>query len=569
MTIAGTLFNLQIAKGDYYYRLSERNRIRIVPKRAPRGRIIDRKGKILVDNRPTYTISILPFEFKPKPEVMSRLERLLGTTSEDILKRLERGGVTPYSPVPVMRRVDFETVSELQENLLDYPGVIYEVEPQRVYPWKSHAAHAIGYVGEISAPELRELYREGYKAGDFLGKLGIERSYDTFLRGRDGAEFLEVRVTGEVVGPVEGRSSIPLVPGADIVSTLDLELQAYAETLMTNVHRGVFIAMDPNNGEIIAMVSRPSFDLDLFTATISDSLWELLNCQESHPLLNRAIQGTYPPASVYKMVTAMGAVDEGIANEHTMLEPCEGSMWFGDRWFGCWTRHGRLNLLDAIAQSCDVYFYQLGLHLGLDKWSELSSKSGFGKQTGIDIGPEAAGFVPTREYFLEKYGRRGWGTGVILNLCIGQGEILVTPLQIAQYISAIANGGNIYKPKLVKEIRPQMGRPLVVETETSGRLPASTLAIRASQEGMSRTVNSPMGTAAWTHLPDIKFAGKTGTAQNPHGATHAWFVGYAPTESPRLTAVLLVEHGGSGGAWAGAVRDFFWYYFNIYEPRLS
>ncbi|MCK5832838.1 penicillin-binding protein 2 [bacterium] len=571
LLITVALFNLQVIKGEYYYRLSEQNRIRIVPKRAARGKILDRNGKILVDNRPTYTISVLPFEFVSNPEVMSRLEKLLDISSESIIKKIDKGGISLYAPIPIKRKVNFADVSKLQEHLLDYPGVIYEVEPQRVYPWHSHAAHVLGYIGEISAPELRKLYKDNYKAGDFLGKLGIEKSYDSFLRGRDGAEFIEVRVTGEVVGPVKGKSNIPAISGADIISTLDLGLQAYAETLMANVQTGVFIAMDPRNGEILAMVSRPSFDLELFTETITDSIWELLNDRETHPLLNRSIQGTYPPASIFKLVTAMGAVDEGIANANTHLQACHGRIWYGDRWFHCWNRrgHGDINLVEAISQSCDVYFYQLSLHLGLNNWSELSKSSGFGKPTGIDISPEASGFVPTRDYFTERYGRRGWGTGVVLNLCIGQGEILVTPIQIAQYMSAIANGGVVYRPKLVKEIRPPMERPLIVENETNGRLPASGVAIKIAKEGMFRAINAPLGTGAWAQLPNINVAGKTGTAQNPHGEDHAWFTCYAPAEAPRLVIVTLVEHGGSGGAWAPLARDFMLNYFNIYEARIN
>lgn len=570
LLLFGNIAYLQAVKGEYYYRLSESNRIRIVPKKAPRGRIIDRRGKVLVDNRPTYTISLIPFEFRKSKEILTRLEKLLGITEEQIDKAMEKGGITRYSPVPIARQIDFETVSIMQEHLLDYPGVIYQIDPARVYPWKSHAAHAIGYIGEINVPELRALYTKGYKAGDFVGKLGIEKAYDWFLRGRDGAEYLEVRVTGEVVGPVEGRSNIPTIPGADIVTSIDLGLQAYAETLMAGIDRGVFIAMDPTNGEIYAMVSRPSFDLELFTRTITDSIWRLLNDTEIHPLLNRCTQGTYPPASTYKLVTAMGAVDEGIANANTRLEACHGSIYYGDRWFRCWNRggHGNINLIEAIAQSCDVYFYQLALYLGIDRWSELSKESGFGRKTEIDIPPEATGFVPDREYFNRRFGgRSGWGGGVQLNLTIGQGELLVTPIQIAQYYCAIANGGTIYSPKVVKEIRPPMDRPLIVEPKITGRLPASREALRIAHKGLIEAVNGPLATGAWAQLPDVVVAGKTGTAQNPHGHDHAWFVGYAPAENPRVVVLILVEQGFSGGAWAYLARDFLWYYFNIYEPR--
>jgi penicillin-binding protein 2 len=566
----GNLIFLQIAKGKYYYRLSENNRIRIIPKRAPRGKILDRKDRILVNNIPTYTVSALPFEFEPKPEIVTRIESLLGITKDDIDRAVKRGGLSPYAPIPLKRNVDFATISFMQEHLLDYPGVIYEVEPQRDYPWHSHAAHALGYTGEISVPELRALYEKGYKAGDFVGKMGIEKSYDEFLRGKSGADYVEVRVSGEIVGPVEGKQNLPPTPGADVVTTIDLGLQAYAETLMANVPAGTFIVMDPRNGEILAMVNRPSFDLDLFTGTISDSIWQLLNNPFFHPLLNRATQGTYPPASIYKLVTGLGAVDEGFVNARTHLEPCYGSLWYGDRWFNCWIRkgHGDINFVQAISQSCDVYFYQLALRLGLDKWSELSLKSGFGAITGIDIKPEAAGFVPSREYYNERYGgRRGWGAGVLLNLCIGQGEILVTPIQLARYICAIANGGTLYRPKLVREIRPSMDRPMIVETKAVGKIPASAEAIRIVKLGMIAAVNEPYSTGSGAYVPGITVAGKTGTAQNPHGDDHAWFTCFAPAENPRIVILILIEGGGSGGAWAPLASKFISYYFNIYEPR--
>jgi len=568
----GNLVRLQAFKGDYYYRLSESNRIRIVPKRAPRGRILDRQGKILVTNRPTYSISIIPFEFRKTPEILIRLENLIEITEDDLDRAIEKGGLTRYSPVPVKRQVDFETVSILQEHILDYPGVIYEIDPVRVYPWRSHAAHALGYIGEISIPELRANYTRGYKAGDLVGKMGIEKAYDWYLRGKDGAEYLEVRVSGEVVGPVEGRTNIPAIPGADIVTTLDVELQAYAETLMTWVNAGVFIALDPRNGEIYSMVSRPSFDLELFTSTITDSIWQLLNDPIAHPLLNRSTQGTYPPASTFKLITAMGAVDEGVANANTRLEACHGSIWYGDRWFRCWNRrgHGEIDLVDAISQSCDVYFYQLVLYLGLDKWSELAKDNGFAKKTGIDIPPEATGFIPDRDYFNERYGgRSGWGNGVLLNLCIGQGEVLVTPIQLIQHFAAIANGGTIFAPRVVREIRPPMNRSLVVEPTINGQLPASPEALRICNEAMIDAVNAPLGTGVWAQLPDILIAGKTGTAQNPHGEDHAWFVCYAPADNPRVVVLLLVEQGGSGGAWAHLARDYIWYFCNIWEPRAS
>ncbi|RKZ26669.1 penicillin-binding protein 2 [bacterium] len=559
---------LQIFRSEYYYNLSERNRIRVLPTPSARGRIFDRNNIVLVDNSPTYTISIMPFEFPADSELVDKLSALLDVPSDYIWEKYLKTKEIQYLPVKIKKRVGFSKIAEIEEKSNEYPGVIYQVEPVRSYPLGKIAPHILGYVGEVSAAELRERYREGIRAGDMVGKQGVERYFDNILRGQDGATFLEVRANGEVIGPVEEYKSIPPKNGADIVLTIDMNLQKYLEFLCRWIPQGAIIAMNPNNGDIIAAVSVPDFDQTIFSQPITDTIWAKLNNPETHPMLCRWYQGTYPPASPMKIMSAAAAVDENIASAYSHMEyPCLGAMQYGDRWFFCWLRsgHGYLDMLEAIAQSCDIYFYQIGARLGLDMWSEYAKKCFFGQQTGIELPHEAKGLVPDRNYYNTRYGRRGWGAGVVLNLVIGQGELLTTPLQVAQFFSAIANGGTVYKPRIVKEIRFPLRYPRVFSPIERGQLPFSKEAIKTAVDGMIRTCNEEWATGYGAYMEDIVVAGKTGTAQNPHGADHAWFVSFAPAENPEIVLVILVEAGGSGGAWAWLARMFYDYYFHIWK----
>ncbi|MBN1755815.1 penicillin-binding protein 2 [bacterium] len=558
------LFYLQVSKYEYYNKLSQENRIRMVNIKATRGEILDRNGNPLVLNYPTYTVSLLPFEFSPTEEVVSSLAELLELDEDYIIERFFKYHDKQYSPIPIKRKVDFETISILEENNLDYPGVLHEVDPIRVYPYNKMACHLIGYTGEISVGELRERYVEGLKAGDWVGKQGVEKHMDNTLRGRDGYKLLEVKVTGEVVGQVEGTDEIDAQPGADLWLTIDTHLQMVAESVFAHVERGALIAMDPRNGEILAMVSKPDYDLNIFSSLISDTIWERLSSEETHPMLNRCVQGTYPPASIFKIITASAAIDKGYITSDSKLQPCYGSIWYGDRYFRCWksSGHFQLNLIQAIAQSCDIYFYQLGLRLGLDEWVEYTNKCMFGQKTGIEITPEMSGFIPNRDYYNSRYGRRGWGYGVVFNLAIGQGEILVTPIQLAQFISATANGGRIFKPQLVKKIVPVYDSPKISKPLLVGTLPFSQQALQAVRLGMIEAVNGEMGTGKGAYMEGHLVAGKTGTAQVPHGqVSHALFAAFAPAYDPEVVVIIILENAGSGSAIAYLVRQFMEYYF--------
>lgn len=563
----GRLGWLQGGRANYYRDLSDKNRVRVLKKHAPRGMILDRNGIPLVANRPTYTISLLPFEFKPRQEILARLSALTGVSTDTIKARFDEHRSLQYIPIPIARDVPFNVVIAINEHNEDFPGVISEIEPKRFYPRGSIAPHILGYVGEVSVDELRERYREGIVAGDFVGKTGLEREYDNILRGTDGVEYLQVRANGDVVGPLRDKDAIPPVRGADLITTIDYSLQQCTESLFASIPTGVFIALEPNTGEVLAMVSKPDFNLNTFTAPISDSVWSKLSDPNNRPLFNRAIQGTYPPASPMKIVTAAIALQEGYITPETHLEPCHGRMWYGDRFYKCWLHsgHGSLNLSEAIAQSCDIYFYQLGLMIGLDTYSQYAMLCRLNEPTGIDLPNEAQCFVPDRTFYNERYGRSGWGRGVVLNLVIGQGELLVTPLKMAQLVAAYANGGAIVKPHLLRRVESHSGRSIVIGSTSQGKLPFNEGVLKSVVDGMVRVVEEPWGTGSGAYLDGVKIAGKTGTAQNPHGENHAWFVSFAPADDPRVATVIFIEQGGSGASYAPLARMFYDYYFNIWE----
>ncbi len=566
--VSARLFYIQVGFHDYYYNLSERNRIRVLPVPAARGAIYDRNGILIVDNAPTYTISLMPYEFPEDSSLVERLAGLLQIEPDYIWERYLKTKDIQYLPVKLKKRVSFETVSEIEERATEFPGVVFQVEPVRRYPIGKIAPHILGYVGEVSAAELRERYMEGIKAGDAVGKQGVERYFDNILRGSDGAKFLEVQANGEVVGPIRERPDIAPQNGARLTLTIDVDLQRYLEYLGRWISTGTIIAMDPRTGEILAAISNPDFDNTAFSGPITDSLWREFNNPETHPMLCRWYQGTYPPASPLKLIAVAAAVDENIASAYSHMEyPCYGAMQYGDRWFFCWNRRGHksLNLLEATAQSCDVYFYQVGAKLGLDKWSEYTKSCHFGIRTGIELPHEVAGLVPNRAYYQQRFGRRGWGAGVMLNLVIGQGEMLATPLQMLQFTAAIANGGTIWKPRIITSVQMPMKHKLEFLPEKSGELPFSDEAIQTAVKSMIKTCNESWATGIGAYMPDVIVAGKTGTAQNPHGNDHAWFVSFAPAEEPEIAIVILVEAGGSGGAWTWLARMLYEYYFHYWK----
>jgi penicillin-binding protein 2 len=480
---------------------------------------------------------------------MPKLSELLDMDSLSIEKRAQTNFVSRYIPSPIKRGLGIDIISILEERGRYYPGITYSSESVRNYSRDVSAGTFVGYVGEVSAEEIGSESQSDYRQGSLIGKKGIEKTYDRVLRGLEGTEFIEVSAKGQIVGAYEGKQKIPAVPGSDLVLTIDKDLQQFIHSNFDSVRCcGAVVAMDPNTGGVIGLASFPDLDPNIFSGVILPEIWDSIISDTNHPLLNRPLAGLYPPGSTTKILTAGAALELGLVTDNYLLKPCFGGMQFGNRYFRCWEAggHGKLNAYHAIEQSCDVYFYQLGQLLGVDRWADYASKCGFGLKTAIDVPDEKAGIVPDSKYYNELYGSGKWSRYLVLNLAIGQGEFLITPLQLAQFYCGMANEGVVYRPHLLKEIVYPDGTILRTDPVVSFNLPFSRETIRILNESLGLVVQGEHGTARGLRNMDYNISGKTGTAQNPHGEDHSWFAAFAPSEAPRIVVVALVENAGHG-----------------------
>lgn len=526
--------HLQLFQFERYATLSEKNRVKISIIRAPRGKIFDRNQVLLVDNEAKFSIYVTP-EIDGKKDEIEHLSRTLGIEAKTIEKRLvpHRGF---FSPVRLKRGVDLNIVTYLKERNEEFPEVSVEVEPRRKYIYGRFASHILGYVGEIS---------DVYQYGVQVGLMGVESKYEGFLRGEDGAEYIEMDARGrelEIFSEKKGRDP---VPGNDIYLTIDFKLQKIVEETLEEFGAGACVAMDPQSGEILAMLSKPNFDPNEIC-----EMWESLSSDPNSPLYNRAISSGYPPGSVFKLAVAGCGLDCDVIKEEKKFKKCTGEYRFGRRVFKCWKSHGKVPLKDAIIQSCDIYFYQLGQEIGLNRLCENVRKYGFGDLVGVDLLNENRGLVPNSKWYDKKFGKGKWSEGVVLNLSIGQGEILVTPLQLVQFASAIGAGGKSFTPHIVKKIVDTDGKILYEFKPTFKQLPMSKETIEFLKTAMDGVVNAPHGTGGLARSSKIRIAGKTGTAENPWGEDHAIFCCYAPVENPRIALCLFIENIGTGGGVA-------------------
>jgi len=478
-----------------------------------------------------------------------RLSSLLGIDSNEIKAKEAANFTSIYIPALVRRDQGIDVISALDENAEFYPGVTYSVESVRRYTEGISAETFIGYIGEVSPEEVDLQSPKGYRPGRLIGKKGIEKAYDSELRGIEGADYIEVSARGQIIGQYEGRDKVPGVPGSDVVLTIDAALQRLIVHIFDSLqHAGGVVAIDPRNGEILALASSPSLDPNIFSGIIPSDIWRSIVSDSNHPLLNRPLTGLYPPGSSSKPLTAGAALEAGLITDETHLRPCYGGMRFGNRYFKCWDAkgHGSLTVYHALEQSCDVFFYQVGQILGVDTWGKYASKCGFGKKVGIDIPGEQNGISPSIPYYNKVYGKKGWSKLLVVNLAIGQGEFTVTPLQLAQLYSGIANNGVVFRPHLLKETLNPEGTSTPTQPEVSFRLPFSGQTIAILRAGLELVVQGDRGTARGQRSKNYKVSGKTGTAQNPHGKDHSWFVGYAPSEDPRIVVCAIVENAGHG-----------------------
>jgi len=545
--LALQLIRLQIVERDKYLAHSEMNRIRRVRLVPPRGILYDRNGVVLVENRPVYVLCAVPFECRKSETSMNFLSRMLNEPVEAIKKRLA-AEENPFFPVKLRRNIDYATVVQIEEGRMDLPGIEYDVETRRVYPSGLKAPHIFGYIGEISKNELKQRGAEGLSQGDLVGKKGFEKSYDRDLRGTVGYDFVEVDAHGRQMKDLVAEGEQPPIRGKDFYLTLDARLQTQAESLFVDKQGGV-VMLDVRDGGVLVLCSKPDFDPEIFSGSLTPEQWQTLVDDPSKPLYDRMLQSIYPPGSTFKMVVATAALETGKCNPEARIG-CSGAVSFGGRVFNCWVAkgHGLVDLYQALQVSCNVYFYNLSLRVPVDTWAEFARKFGFGQPTGIDLPGEEEGILPDRAYLDRVFGKNGWNNGMMLNLGIGQGDLLVTPIQMAQYAAILANRGVYYPPHLVNKIYdPQLQQFFRQDLRAKRVTGISEKTFATVLEGMYRVINAPGGTGAACRLSDVVVAGKTGTAQNPHGDPHAWFIGFAPFESPEVAVCVLIENGGGGG----------------------
>ena len=554
LILAGGLAKLQLIEHSDLARQSENNRLRVVPIVPPRGIVTDREDRTLVDNRPSYTIAVVPAEIA-SDITLKNLSYLLEMDTTEIMKRIRKNMVSKYQPVPVKRDVSFEAVAILEEQMTRFPGVTYQMEQVRQYCRNLSTESFTGYVGEVSLMDLKDKETVNLRLGSTIGKKGLEKLYDLLLRGQEGTAYIEVMASGQMLGPYQGKNEIAAVAGADLKLSIDIDLQEACVSALDTFCCGAAVAMDPRNGEILAMASYPGYDANIFSSVIPESLWQQISGDSTYPLLNRPLNGQYPPGSTVKLVTIGAALEEGVINQNTTLKPCTGGYRFGNRVFRCWelAGHGSLNAAHSLEQSCDVFMYQLGLKLGLDILSRYFSECGFGQPTGIDLPGEFPGLNPNRQYYNKRYGENGWTRALILNISIGQGELLVTPLQLAQFFCGLANNGIVYRPHIVKTIKYPDGRENSLAPQISFKLPFSSSTLEILKEGMRLVVEGKHGTARSLKNNRYSLGGKTGTAENPHGENHSWFVGVAPLEAPEIVVCAIVENAGHGSEVAAPV----------------
>jgi penicillin-binding protein 2 len=554
VTLMGALFlrlyQLQLLYHTEFGRQSEENSVRSVEKTPLRGYMFDRHGVLMVDVGPFYTVTVTPAEFNPAN--IRPLASILRLDPEVVRERIAKGqSYSRFAPARILRDVDFRTVSAVEERLYLLPGVGFQIESKRAYPTPARASHLLGYCREVTDAQLGKL-SDFYRLGDLIGASGLEGGYEHVLRGEKGYRFLAVNARGQILGSFEGgRNDIEAREGFDLNLTLDAGLQAYAESLMEG-HRGALVAIDPSDGGILAMVSKPDFDPSIFSGVTAPELWSELNADTTKPLFNRASMTRYPPGSTYKMVLAAAALEEGIISKNDRIM-CYGAYRFGNRTFKDLHVHGSTNIVEAIQRSCNVFFYQLMLKVGFEKWVEYSKRFGFGQPTGIDIGEETQGLVPTPAYFDRVYGKGKWTQGYLISLAIGQGEVGVSPLQMACYTAALANGGTLHQPHAVASLRNKRLNRVEEVGHRSRKIGISAATMEIIREGMRRAVQEPGGTGGGARIAGMESAGKTGTAENPHGADHAWYVGFAPFENPRIAVAVIVENAGYGGTRAAPI----------------
>lgn len=540
------LFFTQVLRGDRLYDMGLRNSIRLIHEEPARGRILDRNGGVMADNVLSFDASIIPQELKDKEEVFRRLAPVLSLAPEAIRRRYERGYLNPFTPVVIATNLPKTTAIILDEQSFDLPGVSVALNAKRSYPLGTGASHVLGYLGEIDKSRITRLKEYGYDLKDTMGYSGIEEELDYYLRGDKGGQQVEVDNRGRQVRLLGYR---PPVKGEDVVLTIDLELQQIADELLKE-KKGAFVLMDVTRGAIVAMSSAPAFDPNVFVDRKDRRLLNYYLISRDAPLFNRALQGRFAPGSVFKVVTAAAAM-KAKGFPPTLTFVCHGQLRVGNRYFKCWDVHGPQDFYQAMGHSCDVYFYQLGLMAGADNLTHVAHEFGFGNSTGISGGREASGFVPSRLWKrLNRF--EGWYDGDTANFSIGQGFVLVTPLQVARMMAAVANGGYLVTPYLIQRVGAE---DAVVKEPKKIGIPQKDLDLL--KKALRYPVSLESGTAREMDVPGLKICAKTGTAQVTGHESHGWVAGFFPQDDPQYAFCILLENVGSSHYACALGREFF------------
>ena len=560
------LIYLQVIKGEEYRRLSEKNAVRLKSIKSSRGLIFDRNKKLIVDNRPSFNLKIVLEDAGEVKDTVEKVAQLIRVPFQELMDSIARAGKgTFYKPIMLKTDISRNQLAIVEAHKFDLPGIHVDIEPTRHYIYRKTAAHLLGYLGQINTRELKSGRYPNVKTGDSIGRYGIEKSFEKYLQGKRGGRQIEVDANGRIIKILR---TIEPVAGLDLNLTLDFDLQKTAEKLLEGKD-GAVVAIDPDNGDVLVMASSPNFDQNDFIGGISHKKWNVLMTDPGKPMINKAIQAEYPPASTYKIVTSFAALEEKHIDINTTVF-CPGFLRYGNRTYKCWKKygHGEMDITDGLTQSCDVFYYQAGEKVGVDALAQYAMGCGLGKKTGITLEHERKGLIPTSAWKKKRY-NESWQGGETLSIAIGQGYNLVTPLQMAVLIAAIGNGGTLYRPRIVQTIEDSQGKIVKkIESEITGGLPASKETLDIVKNALLQVVQGKRGTARGIRLKDVEIAGKTGTAQvfsvkkgekidfknlKYSLRDHAWFVCYAPAQNPVIAISVMIEHGEHGSSTAAPI----------------
>lgn len=573
------LFFIQIVFGEKNLSLSINNRVSIETIKASRGIIYDRNGLVLARNRPSYSLKVIPYHI---PKGYDLTEKLLKIRSRDgvplfdsteLAKKMKYASYRSSRLTLLKEDISMDYVSIIREHSMELPGIEVTTESRREYPLGPDTYHVVGYLGKIPKEKTDSLKALGYQASDLIGKAGVEQQYEDLLHGADGIRYVEKNVYGRRLGVVKDMPVVKPERGKNIYLTIDAELQQVAAQGFADSLKGAAVAIDPRNGEVLAMYSNPSFNPNIFSLDpkVRAKMWRKATFDSNRPLTNRAVNGSYPPGSTFKLVSGLSFIDSGKIHTHAhMKQPCKGAYRIGNRIARCWYSggHGYMDLQDALKVSCNVYFYQAGLIVGDEVINDYATRLGLGVKTGIDLPHEKKGWLSGEEAYNERFKNKKprpwkWTQGLVLDLAIGQAQVF-TPIQLAVMISALGNGKERYIPFLLKEVRSGEGAVLEqISVVDSVDLHVKESSIADVKEGMRRVVMEPGGTGRRARVPGIVVGGKSGSAENPHGEkTHALFVAAAPLDNPVIAVAVVVENAGHGGAVAAPIAgDILRYYF--------